>query len=75
MTDPAKYAHNNLIGTINLLNACDKHGIKRFVFSSTSSVYGNPEYIPIDENHPTKPISYYGETKLQIENNLKILKP
>ena len=73
MTDPAKYAHNNLIGTINLLNACDRHGIKRFVFSSTSSVYGNPEYIPIDENHPTDPISYYGETKLQVEKNLKWL--
>ena len=71
MTDPAKYAHNNLIGTINLLNACDRHGIKRFVFSSTSSVYGNPEYIPIDENHPPEPISYYGETKLQVEKNLK----
>ena len=71
MTDPAKYAHNNLMGTINLLNACDRHGIKRFVFSSTSSVYGNPEYIPIDENHPTDPISYYGETKLQVEKNLK----
>lgn len=71
MTDPAKYAHNNLIGTINLLNACDRHGIKRFVFSSTSAVYGNPEYIPIDENHPTEPISYYGETKLQVEKNLK----
>ncbi len=71
MTDPAKYAHNNLIGTINLLNACDRHGIKRFVFSSTSSVYGNPVYIPIDENHPTEPISYYGETKLQVEKNLK----
>lgn len=71
MTNPAKYAHNNLIGTINLLNACDRHRIKRFVFSSTSSVYGNPEYIPIDENHPTEPISYYGETKLQVEKNLK----
>lgn len=71
MTNPAKYAHNNLIGTINLLNACDRHGIKRFVFSSTSAVYGNPEYIPIDENHPTEPISYYGETKLQVEKNLK----
>ena len=71
MTDPARYSHNNLIGTINLLNACDRHGIKRFVFSSTSSVYGNPVYIPIDENHPTEPISYYGETKLQVEKNLK----
>lgn len=71
MTNPVKYAHNNLIGTINLLNACERHGIKNFVFSSTCCVYGNPVYIPIDENHPTQPISYYGETKLQIEKNLK----
>jgi len=71
MTDPAKYAHNNLIGTINLLNACDRHGIKNFVFSSTASVYGIPQYIPMDEDHPTDPINYYGDTKLQIERNLK----
>jgi len=71
MTNPAKYAHNNLIGTLNLLNACDRNGIMNIVFSSTSSVYGIPKYVPIDENHPTIPISYYGETKLQIEKNLK----
>jgi UDP-glucose 4-epimerase len=71
MINPAKYAHNNLIGTINLLNACDRYGIKNFVFSSTASVYGNPQYIPMDENHPVSPINYYGETKLQIERNLK----
>lgn len=71
MINPAKYAHNNLIGTINLLNACDRYGIKYFVFSSTASVYGNPQYIPMDENHPVSPINYYGETKLQIERNLK----
>ena len=71
MTNPAKYAHNNLMGTINLLNACDRHDVKNIVFSSTSSVYGVPEYIPMDEAHPTEPISYYGETKLQVERNLK----
>jgi UDP-glucose 4-epimerase len=71
MINPAKYAHNNLIGTINLLNACDRYGIRNFVFSSTASVYGNPQYIPMDENHPVSPINYYGETKLQIERNLK----
>jgi len=71
MVDPAKYANNNLIGTMNLLNACDRHGIKNFVFSSTASVYGTPKYIPMDEDHTTEPINYYGETKLQIERNLK----
>ena len=71
MIYPAKYANNNLIGTMNLLNACDRHGIKNFIFSSTASVYGIPQYIPMDEGHPTNPINYYGETKLQIERNLK----
>ena len=71
MVDPAKYANNNLIGTMNLLNACDRHCIKNFVFSSTASVYGTPKYIPMDEDHTTDPINYYGETKLQIERNLK----
>ena len=54
-----------------MLNACDRHGIKNFVFSSTASVYGTPQYIPMDEDHTTNPINYYGETKLQIERNLK----
>ncbi len=71
MTDPAKYARNNLNGTINLLSACDRHDVKNFVFSSTASVYGSPQYMPMDEDHPTEPINYYGETKLQIERNLK----
>jgi len=71
MIKPAKYANNNLIGTMNLLNACDRHGIKNFIFSSTASVYGIPQYIPMDEDHPIDPINYYGETKLQIERNLK----
>ena len=71
MIDPGKYAHNNLNGTINLLNACDRYGVKNLVFSSTASVYGIPQYIPMNEDHPTEPINYYGETKLQIERNLK----
>lgn len=71
MTDPEKYAKNNLMGSINLLNACVKHRIKFFVFSSTASVYGLPEYIPITEDHPVNPINFYGETKYQIERNLR----
>lgn len=71
MTNPGKYLYNNIIGTLNLLNKCAQHNVKNFVFSSTAAVYGMPKYIPIDEEHPTDPINYYGETKLQIERNLK----
>lgn len=71
MTNPEKYAKNNVAGSLNLLNASVRHGIKNIVFSSTSSVYGNPTYIPIDEYHPVNPISYYGESKYQVERNLK----
>ena len=71
MTNPGKYLYNNIIGTLNLLNKCAQHNVENFVFSSTAAVYGMPKYIPIDEKHPTDPINYYGETKLQIERNLK----
>ena len=70
MTDPGKYASNNLAGTINLLNAAAEAKIKYFVFSSSAAVYGEPEYLPVDEAHPTKPLNFYGYTKLEIENLL-----
>jgi len=71
MTNPEKYAHNNITGTLNLLNNMCRHNIKLFVFSSTAAVYGFPQYLPVDENHPVDPINYYGYTKLSIEENLK----
>ena len=71
MTDPEKYSKNNISGTINLLNAMTDHGVDTFVFSSTAAVYGYPEYLPIDEDHPTEPINYYGFTKLVIESFLE----
>ncbi len=71
MTHPEKYSRNNINGTMNLLNAMMAHDVKKFVFSSTAAVYGYPEYLPVDENHPLKPINYYGYTKLNIENSLK----
>ena len=71
MTNPSKYAKNNIIGGINLLNACAENGIYKFIFSSSAAVYGIPEYNPIDESHPLSPINYYGYTKLLLENNLK----
>jgi UDP-glucose 4-epimerase len=70
MVDPAKYAWNNICGTLHLLNAMLKQGVKYFVFSSSAAVYGNPHYLPIDEKHPLNPTNYYGYTKLTIEQNL-----
>ncbi len=71
MVDPGKYSRNNLNGTTNLLNAMIKHDVNTFVFSSTAAVYGYPEYLPVDEAHPLKPINYYGFTKLVIEQKLE----
>lgn len=64
---PAKYYRNNVVGTLNLLDAMVENNVKNIVFSSTAATYGEPEYIPIDENHPQNPINPYGQTKLIIE--------
>lgn len=61
---PAEVAEINITGTINLLEACRKHDVKKFVFASSSSVYGEPEELPVKENHPLKPVTPYGLTKL-----------
>lgn len=65
--NPEKYYTNNVIGTLNLLSAMLVHNIKKIVFSSTAATYGEPKYIPIDEEHPQSPINPYGQTKLFIE--------
>jgi len=70
MLEPEKYSRNNIIGTLNILNSASETGIKNIVFSSSAAVYGEPEYLPIDEQHPTKPENYYGFTKLEIERFL-----
>lgn len=70
MLKPEKYSVNNLTGTLNILNAAAEAGIRRVVFSSSAAVYGEPEYLPIDEAHPTNPENYYGFTKLEIERIL-----
>jgi len=70
MTEPEKYAENNISGTINLLNAATAAKVKYFVFSSSAAVYGEPQYLPMDESHPTAPMNFYGHTKLAIENLL-----
>jgi UDP-glucose 4-epimerase len=70
MLEPEKYSRNNIVGTINIINAALEAGIKNFVFSSSAAVYGEPAYLPIDEAHPTNPENYYGFTKLEIERIL-----
>jgi UDP-glucose 4-epimerase len=71
MIEPHKYSVNNLCGTINLLGAMLETGCKHMVFSSSAAVYGEPSYLPIDEEHPKKPENYYGFTKLKIEEFLE----
>lgn len=71
MVNPKKYSKNNIVGSLNLLNACVEKGVKVFIFSSSASVYGNPRYTPIDELHPLKPVTYYGYTKLAAEKSLE----
>ena len=71
MVNPEKYAKNNIIGSMNLINAVSDAGIKNFVLSSTAAVYGSPKYFPMDEKHPINPENYYGYTKVFVEENLK----
>ncbi|MCR9141666.1 MAG: UDP-glucose 4-epimerase GalE [bacterium] len=71
MTAPEKYSANNLRGTLRLIEGMLEHGCRDFIFSSSAAVYGEPQYLPIDEKHPKQPINYYGFTKLVIEQNLE----
>jgi UDP-glucose 4-epimerase len=71
MLHPEKYAENNISGTINLLNAMSEAEVRMFIFSSSSAVYGEPDYLPIDEKHSLNPTNFYGFTKLEIERLLE----
>jgi UDP-glucose 4-epimerase len=74
VTTSVQYPHlffkNNVSGTLNLLEAMLACGVRKLVFSSTAAVYGEPQYVPIDENHPKCPVNSYGESKLAIERML-----
>ena len=68
---PLRYFDNNLTGTLNLLKVMEKHGVKSIVFSSSASVYGKPESVPIREDFPLSVSNPYGRTKLIIEDMLR----
>lgn len=68
--DPGKYYQNNLVNTLNLMECLRRHGIGRFVFSSTAATYGAPERVPITEDEPLRPINPYGNSKVAVERAL-----
>ena len=71
MRAPAEYFRNNVVNTLNLLDAMRAHGVSRIVFSSTCATYGDPLEVPIPEDHPQKPVNPYGESKVMVERLLK----
>jgi len=68
--DPAKYFKNNVVGSFNLINYLNSRGVKKFILSSTSEVYGEARYLPIDENHQLAPTNPYGLSKFMVEKFL-----
>jgi UDP-glucose 4-epimerase len=75
VADPAFDANTNILGTINLLQNCVKHGVKKFIFASTGgAVYGEQNYFPADESHHLAPLSPYGISKLAVEKYLYFYK-
>lgn len=71
MQNPGKYYHNNVYGTLNLLESMKTFNVNRIVFSSTAATYGEPERVPIQEEDRTVPTNAYGETKLAMEKMMK----
>ena len=68
---PLKYYHNNITGTLNLLDSMLRYNVKRIVFSSSATVYGSPKTVPIKEDFPLSATNPYGETKLMLESILR----
>lgn len=67
VANPNLYHDNNVVGSQNVIDCIKEQGIKNVIFSSSATVYGEPQYLPIDEDHPVQPFNPYGETKAQIE--------
>jgi UDP-glucose 4-epimerase len=70
VADPQRYFDNNVGGTVTLLQAMDRHGVGQIVFSSSATVYGEPERLPYTESHRLQPMNPYGESKLRVERLL-----
>lgn len=73
VAQPLTYYDNNVVGTVRLLEVMDACGLKTLVFSSSATVYGDPQYLPLTEDHPLSAANPYGQTKLVIEDMLRDL--
>ncbi len=73
VAEPLKYYDNNVLGTVKLLQAMETCGVRTLVFSSSATVYGDPQFLPLTEDHPLSATNPYGQTKLVIENMLRDL--
>jgi UDP-glucose-4-epimerase GalE len=71
VTDPARYYRNNVAATLALMEAMGRAGVRRLIFSSSCAVYGEPAQVPMDEDHPLRPINPYGRSKLMVEQILE----
>lgn len=69
---PQTDAQINILGTINVLEACIRSGVKKVIYASSAAAYGNPQYLGIDEQHPIEPLSPYGISKHTAEHYLKV---
>ncbi len=69
--DSAFDAETNVVGTVKVLEAVRDFGVKKIIYASSAAVYGNPEYLPVDENHPKAPMSFYGISKFTPEYYIK----
>lgn len=72
MANPTHDAQVNIIGSLNVLQACIQQGVERLIFASTCAVYGKPERLPMDEAHALRPESVYGASKLSVETFIRL---
>jgi len=72
--DPLFDAETNILGTLRLVEACRQSGVRKIIYASSAAVYGEPAYLPIDEEHPVDPLSNYGVSKYTPEYYLKVYK-
>ncbi len=70
MVYPSRFFNNNVVNGITLLDVMREFNCRRMIFSSTAAIYGEPQYIPVDEKHPQLPVNPYGESKLMFERIL-----
>jgi UDP-glucose 4-epimerase len=68
--DPIYDAQINVLGLLNVLESCTANGVRKVIFASSGATYGNPDYLPLDEQHPLRPASPYGITKMVAEHYL-----